>query len=102
MAGWYRRPYGDGVIIEVRTFRPRAGVEEAELRAVEADVHAAAMHCDGMVRRTTAIGEDGEWLVLQLWSNAAAAAAGGAVGSALEALAEPGSVAVRRYEDLGG
>jgi hypothetical protein len=102
MAGWYRRPYGDGVIVEVRTFRPRAGTSEADLRAVEAGVYAEAMRRPGMIRRTTAIAPDGEWLVVQLWGDHASAEAGDDVGSALEAFADGGAATVRRYEDLGG
>jgi hypothetical protein len=90
------------VIVEVRTFRPRAGVGEDELRAVEAGVYARAMLLRGMARRTTAIAGDGEWAVVQFWHDRAAAEAGDDVGADLEALAEPGSLTVRRYEDLGG
>jgi hypothetical protein len=92
------------VIVELRTFRPRAGVEEAELRAVEGAVYAEAMRAPGMIRRTTAIAADGEWLVVQLWGDEATAEAAEAsrLGADLEALAEPGSLSVRRYEDLGG
>lgn len=90
------------MIVEVRTFRPRAGVGEDQLRAVEAGVYALAMRRPGMTRRTTAVAADGEWAVVQLWHDLAAAEAGDDVGADLEALAEPGSLTVRRYADLGG
>ena len=95
--------------MELSTFRPRAGATEDELRAAEARVYEDfAMHQQGMIRRTTARSDDGEWLVVQLWYDAASAdAAAAAAGShpapaALHALAEPTSLALRRYEDLGG
>ena len=97
------------MIVELLTFRPRAGVTEDELRAAEARVYEDfAMHQTGMVRRTTARSADGEWLVVQLWydlasADAAAAAAGShPAPAALHALAEPASLSTRRYEDLGG
>jgi len=97
------------VIVELLTFRPRAGVTEDELRAAEARVYEDfAMHQRGIVRRTTARSEDGEWLVVQLWYDlecadaAATAAAAHPATAALHALAEPESLATRRYEDLGG
>jgi hypothetical protein len=71
---------------------------------VEGAVYADAMRAPGMIRRTAAVAPDGEWLVVQLWGDGAAAdtAAAQRLGADLEALAEPGSLTVRRYEDLGG
>ena len=95
--------------MELLTFRPRAGVTEDELRAAEARVYEDfAMHQHGIIRRTTARSDDGEWLVVQLWYDLACAEAAEQAASlhpataALHALAEPGSLATRRYEDLGG
>ena len=97
------------MIIEVLTFRPKPGVTEDELRAAEGAVYESfAMQQPGMIRRTTAIGDDGEWLVLQLWGDeatadaAADAAAGHPAVGALHALADPDSLTSRRYHDLGG
>ena len=97
------------MIVELLTFRPRPGVSEDELRAAEARVYEDfAMHQHGIIRRTTARSEDGEWLVVQLWydldsADAAATAAGShPATAALHALAEPDSLSTRRYEDLGG
>lgn len=97
------------MIVELLTFRPRPGATEDELRAAEARVYEDfAMHQQGMIRRTTARSDDGEWLVVQLWHDLAsaraaeAAAASHPATAALHDLAEPGSLAARRYEDLGG
>lgn len=97
------------MIVELLTFRPRPGTTEDELRAAETRVYEDfAMHQHGIIRRTTARSDDGEWLVVQLWydlacADAAATAAGDhPATAALHALAEPGSLATRRYEDLGG
>lgn len=95
--------------MELLTFRPRPGTTEDELRAAEARVYADfAMHQYGIVRRTTARSDDGEWLVVQLWYDLASAeaaeqaAATHPATAALHALADPASLRTRRYEDLGG
>ena len=97
------------MIIEVLTFRPRPGVTEDELRAAEGLVYEEfAMQQRGIIRRTTAVSDDGEWLVLQLWGDepsadaADAAAASHAAVAALHGLADPDSLTSRRYRDLGG
>ena len=97
------------MIIEVLTFRPKPGVTEDELRAAEGTVYAAfAMQQRGIIRRTTAVSDDGEWLVVQLWGDEASAAAADAAAAsdpavaALHALADPDSLTRRRYHDLGG
>ena len=97
------------MIVELLTFRPRPGATEDELRAAEARVYGEfAMHQHGMVRRTTARSDDGEWLVVQLWYDLASAeaaeraAADHPATAALHALADPDSLSTRRYEDLGG
>ena len=97
------------MIIEVLTFRPKPDVTEDELRAAEGRVYEEfAMQQPGIIRRTTAIGEDGEWLVLQLWGDAATAdaadraAADHPAVAALHRLADPDSLTRRRYQDLGG
>ncbi|HVF31962.1 MAG TPA: hypothetical protein VM933_02895 [Acidimicrobiales bacterium] len=97
------------MIVEVLTFRPREGVTEAELRAAERRVYEDfAMQQAGMVRRTTAVSADGEWLVVQLWGDAASADAGERnaadhpATAELHALADPDTLTSRRYQDLGG
>jgi hypothetical protein len=58
-------------VIEITRFRLRAGVDQAEFlaadRAVQEDF---AYQQPGMVRRTTARGDDGSWVVIDLWHSA--------------------------------
>ena len=57
-------------IVEVTTFRPKSGREE-ELLAVDRRVQVDfAYRQPGLVRRTTATGDDG-WLVVELWATEA-------------------------------
>jgi hypothetical protein len=97
------------VIVELLTFRPRAGVCDEDLLAAESRACQEFTHLQpGIVRRMTAVSADGEWLVLQLWSDEASAdAAAAAAGAdpavaALHALADPASFTTRRYGDIGG
>jgi hypothetical protein len=53
----------------------------------------------GFVRRTTARGENGEWLVVTLWSSAAEADAAPAATDFM-ALVDPASVSLQRYATL--
>ncbi|MDQ3106775.1 MAG: hypothetical protein M3Q68_03115 [Actinomycetota bacterium] len=97
------------MIVELLTFRPRPDADPADLRARDAGVQTGFAHLQpGLVRRTSATSDDGEWLVVQLWdSTEAADAAGLAAGSdpvmaAFLELVEPSSIVSRRYTDLGG
>lgn len=97
------------MIVELLTFRPRAGVSDEDLLAAESRACQEFTHLQpGIVRRMTAVSADGEWLVLQLWSDEASAdAAAAAAGAdpavaALHALADPASFTTRRYGDIGG
>ena len=97
------------MIVELLTFRLRPEVSEDEVRAREARVYEEfAMQQPGIIRRTTARSVDGEWLVVQLWGDLAAAEAADRVAgahpavAALHELADPSSLSSRRYEDLGG
>ena len=86
------------MLIEVRTFR-LAGDEEAFVAADKAEQHALCVRNRGLIRRTTARGEDGEWVVLTLWDNRAAVEE---PGEKLAGLIDRASVDVRFYEDIGG
>lgn len=105
----YGSAYVGPVIVELLTFRPRAGVSDDELLAAESRACQEFTHLQpGIVRRMTAVSEDGEWLVVQLWADEAsadaattAAASDPAIG-ALHALADPASFTTRRYGDIGG
>ncbi len=61
-------------VIEILTFRLIEGVEEIAFLEADRRVQAEfAYRQPGMLRRTTARGADGEWLVLDLWRSAQAA-----------------------------
>ena len=94
--------------MELTTFRLRDGVDEQTFRAADAEAQAFFHLQPGLLRRTTmrdAAGS-GEWLVACLWSTwaqadaAAAAARTSEVMQAFDALVDPASVAVRRFESL--
>lgn len=61
----------------------------------------------GLLRRTTARGEDGGWIVIDLWRSAADADACAAVwdddpvAQAFMSLLAPGSVSSQRFHELG-
>ena len=86
------------MIVEVRTFR-LASDEDAFLAADKDEQHALMTRNRGMIRRTTAKSDSGEWLVLTLWDSHDNVEEPSAE---LTACIDAGSAAVRRYEDLGG
>ena len=98
-------------MIELTTFRLRDGVDEAAFVAADAAAQAGFFYQQpGLVRRTTARGADGEWLVATIWTSADAAdgaetalhdpSANAQVRAYLDCLADP--VVVRRYDQLQG
>jgi hypothetical protein len=58
------------VLVELTTFRLADGVDEAAFLAADAEVQAELSPEPGFVRRTTARGDDGTWLVLAMWWSA--------------------------------
>jgi len=93
------------VIIEHRTFRLAEGVDEdAFLDADRRVQQEVAVFQEGFVRRTTARGADGAWLVETVWDDDACAdaAAGERTdpGRALDACIEPASEQVLRWTTL--
>ena len=94
-------------MIEITTFRLGAAVDEADFLEADRLVQTRfSPRRPGFLRRTTARGEDGSWLVLVLWGSAdhATAAAEAATTdpwtTALAALVDPASVRVARYTEL--
>lgn len=93
------------MIIEHRTFRLAAGTDEAQMLAADRRVQSEVAHFQrGFIRRTTARGGDGRWLVETLWDNdvdaiAAATATGPAV-EALQVCIDPASVEIVRWTTL--
>jgi hypothetical protein len=59
------------VLLETTTFRLEEGVDEAAFLAADEALQAELSPAQGFVRRTTARGEAGEWLVLAMWGSAA-------------------------------
>ena len=93
--------------MELTTFRLRDGVDEADFVAADAAVQAFTHLQPGVLRRTTLRDvESGEWLVATLWRSwdqadeAAAAGRDDADVQRYEAMIDPASVKVRRYESL--
>ena len=86
------------MIIEVRTFRLTSD-EDAFRAADKNEQHALMTRNRGMLRRTTAKGDDGDWLVLTLWGSHDDVEE---PSPELTACVAPESLDVRRYEDLGG
>jgi hypothetical protein len=63
------------MVIDVRTFHLATGVDEDEFLAADRRWQTELVpHQDGFLRRTTAR-RDGEWVVVTLWANEAAAVA---------------------------
>lgn len=94
-------------MIEIETFRLAPGIDDEEfVRADSAFQQQVAYQRRGLLRRTTARGEHGEWVVVTLWRDAAAADAPvtGAedVASAHAACIDATSRRLARYDELPG
>ena len=59
------------VLLETTVFRLAAGTDEDAFLSADEALQAELSPAAGFVRRTTARGEDGEWLVLAMWGTAA-------------------------------
>ncbi len=88
-------------------FRLAAGVADAEALAADRRVQTDfAYRQPGLVRRTTARGDDGTWLVIEQWraagdaDQAARHRTGDVAVSELVALVDPSSIRVERYTTL--
>ena len=95
-------------VIEIMRFRLVAGCDEAAFLAADRRLQEEfAYQQPGLLRRTTARGEDGGWIVIDVWRSAADADACDArwdddpVPRAFMALLDPASVSTRRYHELG-
>jgi hypothetical protein len=94
-------------VIEIMRFRLASGSDEAEFLAADHRLQEEfAYHQHGLLRRTTARGEDGSWIVIDLWSTAADADAcavrwdSDPVVHAFMALVDRSSVTTERYQQL--
>ncbi len=58
-------------MITILTFRLTAGADEADFVAADKRLQAEfAYQQPGLMRRTTARGEDGEWVIVDVWRSA--------------------------------
>jgi hypothetical protein len=57
-------------VIEITTFRLTQAADEAAFLSADRVVQAELAPREGFLRRTTARGDDGVWLVLTLWRSA--------------------------------
>jgi hypothetical protein len=94
-------------VIEIMRFRLPPGAEETAFLAADRRVQEEfAYQQPGLIRRTTARGEDGSWIVIDLWRSAADADACNArwerdeVAQGFVALLDSTSVSVSRYYTL--
>jgi hypothetical protein len=94
-------------VIEIMRFRLGRGTAEEEFLAADRRLQEEfAYHQPGLLRRTTARGEDGGWIVIDLWRSAADADAcdrrwdTDPVAQAFMALLDPSSVSTERYHEL--
>jgi hypothetical protein len=94
-------------VIETMTFRLAAAADEAAF--IEADKRLQtefAYQQPGLARRTTARGDDGEWIVIDLWATAADADAcaecweSDPVANAFMELVDRSTVRTARYTTL--
>ena len=74
-----RPPIGSPSVIEILRFRLADGADEAAFLQADKRVQAEfAYQQPGLVRRTAARGDDGGWVVIDLWHSAAQAEAANA------------------------
>jgi hypothetical protein len=94
-------------VIEIMRFRLPAGADEAAFLAADRRVQQEfAYQQPGLLRRTTARGADGGWIVIDLWRSASDADACDArwehdkVTQAFMSLLDRSSVSTERYQEL--
>ena len=100
------RNHGPMAVMEVCTFT--AQEDDDAVRAADARFQTDFAHGQpGLLRRTTARGQDHRWCVVTLWATgedadrAQAAAGGDEAASAFWRLVDPGSIRVERFTLLG-
>jgi hypothetical protein len=90
-------------VIENQTFRLMAGADASAFVADDARVQQEiAYRQPGILRRTTAMSTDGEWLVSTLWASAEHADAAESVLDALAAHIDVSTLRTVRYDELPG
>lgn len=86
------------MLLETTTFRLADGVDESTFLAADEALQAELSPHRGFVRRTTARGEAGEWLVLAMWWSAEVADA--APPAVPADVVDPASVRRARFSTL--
>ena len=95
------------MIVEVATFKLTGGADEAAFLAADKAVQEELVpRRPGFVRRTTARGDDGEWLVVALWRTTADAESTAELahdhpaGQAFAGFLDQSTVEIRRYQTI--
>ncbi len=94
-------------MIEIFSFKLMPGAEEAAFLAVDKRLQAEfAYQQPGLLRRTTARGSGGEWVVIDLWKSEADADrtenvwGNDPLTAEFAGYVDPDTVQVRRYDEL--
>lgn len=56
-----------GKIMEIATFKAKSGVSESDVQAALKGTMDFVRDCEGFIRRTTSVGEDGLWFDYVEW-----------------------------------
>jgi hypothetical protein len=93
------------MVIEIMRFRLAPGADPESFRSADGELQSDyAYHQPGLLRRTTARGADGDWIVIDLWRSAADADAVDAtwgrepVSNRFLSFVDAGSVVSERYD----
>jgi len=90
-------------VIENHTFRLAAGVDASTFIADDARVQQEIAYLQpGILRRTTAVSEDGEWLIATLCASASDADAATSIMDALAVHIDASTLRTSRYDELPG
>jgi len=90
-------------VIENQTFRLADGVDASAFIAEDGRVQQEIAYGQpGILRRTTAVSADGEWLISTLWASAELADAAAPVLDALAAHIDASTLRTARYDELPG
>ncbi len=90
-------------MIEIQTFRLTAGADASAFVAEDARVQQElAYQQPGILRRTTAVSVDGEWLITTLWASAEHADRAAPIIDALASHIDASTLRTARYDELPG
>lgn len=86
------------MLIDVTVFQLRAGADEEAFLAADKRAQAELSPARGFVRRTTARGENGNWLVLTFWDDVEPMV----TSAALDEFIDESTALSARFTDIGG